>query len=150
MADVDAMTSVEARLMAAALADLRSDMSEMRQSLNGVQKALEALVRMDEQQINQRASLARAFDEIRLERERREGEFRDERLHRETLQTRLHLLEVDAPSYKELRHWVIGGVLTGIFALLGALGTIVFKVVIADPVETHFRAPTKASVMEKQ
>lgn len=134
MSDVDAMTSVEARLMAAALADLRSDMSELRQSLNGVQKALESLVRMDEQQNNQRQAISRAFDEIGKERDRRE-----------TMESRVHLLEVDAPSYRELRRWVIGGVLTG----LTLMGAAVFKLLISDPLDRGYTRP-QAQVIQQQ
>lgn len=121
--------------MAVALADLRSDMSEMRQSLNGVQKALESLVRMDEQQNNQRQAISRAFDEIAKERDRRE-----------TMESRVHLLEVDAPSYRELRRWVIGGVLTG----LTLMGAAVFKLLISDPLDRGYTRPPQAQVIQQQ
>lgn len=128
MADGNGMDSVEAHLMASAMAGLKSDFSEVKLTLVGMQKAMEALVRMDEQQNNQRAAISRAFDELNKERDRREQ-----------IEKRIHLLEVDAPSYKELRQWVIGGVLTGIIALLGSMFAIVFKIMISDPVERNFQ-----------
>ena len=143
-----AMSSIEGQLMAQAMAGLKADVGEVKAALGGMQKAVEALVRMDEQQINQRQGLSRAFDEIKLERERRENDLRDERQKREEIEKRLHLLEVDAPSYKELRRWVIGGVLTGVAALLAAMFAIVFKIIISDPVETHFK-PRPAQVQQQ-
>lgn len=126
MADTEAMTTVEARLMAATLSALQGDMSEMRTSMAGMRSALEALVRMDEQQSNMRAAIGRAFDEVKAEREKREA-----------LEGRVRIMEVDAPSYKELRRWVIGGVLTGILMMAGAL----FKVVVSDPLDRGYVRP---------
>jgi hypothetical protein len=128
-----AITTIEARLLAASMGALQSDVAEMRASMKSMERAMESLVRIDEQQSNQRAAIGRAFDEIK-----------DERKARETMAERVHLLEVDAPSYKELRRWVVGGVLTGIMALLAALFTIVFKVIISDPIERNFRPPPSA------
>lgn len=126
--DGSAMNTMEARLLASAITDLKAELRDIRDGMNGMRQALDALVRIDTEQVNFRQSIGRAFDEIKGERDKREK-----------IEERIHLLEVDAPSYRELRRWVIGGVLTGIVALLGALFTIVFKVVISDPVERGFQ-----------
>jgi hypothetical protein len=129
----DAMTSTEARLLAAGIMELKSDVGDMRLSLQGMQRAMEALVRIDEQQINMRSSIGRAFDEVREERQKREA-----------LDSRLHLLEVDAPSYKELRRWVVGGVLTGVAMLAAAL----LKVVVLDPVSAAYLVQRPAAIIQ--
>jgi len=134
----DAMTSIEARLMAAALGELKSDVVDLRTSIRGMQTAVEALIRMDEQQANQRAAIGRAFDDLKVERQRREA-----------LDERVRLLEVDAPSQRELRRWVIGGILTGSAALLAALCMIVFKVVISDPVDRNFRSTAPSPAIQQ-
>ena len=123
MSDNIAMSSTEARLLHASMTDVKNDLGEMRASLSAMQRAMEALVRIDEQQINMRSSIGRAFDEVREERQKREA-----------VEVRLHLLEVDAPSYKELRRWVVGGVLTGLAMLAAAL----LKVVVLDPVTAAY------------
>lgn len=126
--DGSAMNTMEARLLASAITDIKAELRDIRDGMNGMRQALDALVRIDTEQVNFRQSIGRAFDEIKGESDKREK-----------IEERIHLLEVDAPSYRELRRWVIGGVLTGIVALLGALFTIVFKVVISDPVERGFQ-----------
>lgn len=116
--------------MSGALGEVRVDLTEMRNSMLAMQRAMESLVRIDEQQINQRQAIARAFDDIK-----------DERRAREELAARVHALEIDAPSYRELRRWVIGGVITGVGCLLASMFALVFKIGIADPVDRHFRGP---------
>ncbi len=123
MEHVDAMTSTEARLLAGTLSELKSDMGEMRASLSGMQRAMEALVRIDEQQITIRGAIGRAFDEIKEERNKRDG-----------LDARVQKLEVDAPSYKELRRWVIGGVLAG----MGMLAAALLKIIVIDPMSAAY------------
>lgn len=120
------MTSVEARILAATLVEVKSDIGEIRSSVAQMQRALDALVRIDEAQGNLRSAVSRAFDEIK-----------DERTRREDLDKRMRILETDAPSYKELRRWVIGGVLTGI-AMMGAA---LFKVWVADPLDRGYARP---------
>ncbi len=126
--DGSAMNTLEARLLASAINDLKAELRDIRDGMNGMRQALEALVRIDAEQINFRQSIGRAFDEIKQEREKREK-----------IDERIHLLEVDAPSYRELRRWVIGGVLTGVAALLASMFAIVFKIIISDPVERGFQ-----------
>jgi len=125
----EAMSSVEARLLTSAIAEVKADIGEMRTSLHGMQRAMEALVRIDEQQINIRSSIGRSFDEIKDERIKREAEIADERKSRMALDERVQRLEIDAPSFKELRRWVIGGVLAG----MGMLAAALLKVIVFDP-----------------
>ncbi len=117
------MTSTEARLLAGTLSELKTDVGEMRSSLLGMQRAMEALVRIDEQQITIRGAIGRAFDEIKEERSKRED-----------LDARVQKLEVDAPSYKELRRWVIGGVLAG----MGMLAAALLKIIVIDPMSAAY------------
>lgn len=119
------MSSIEGRLLAGSMSELKSDVGEMRASLSAMQRAMEALVRIDEQQITIRSSLGRAFDEVKEERNRRE-----------LLDARVQKLEVDSPSYKELRRWVIGGVLAG----MAMMGAALFKSVVIDPMTSAYVA----------
>ncbi len=117
------LTTSDIRVLQATIDGVKSDVGEMRMELASVRRAMEALVRMEEQQSSIKTALGRAFDEIK-----------EERVKREATEARLRLLEVDAPSYRELRRWVIGGVLTGIAMMAAAL----FKIIIGDPLERAY------------
>lgn len=117
------MSSTEARLLAQSMTDVKNDLGEMRSTLSAMQRAMEALVRIDEQQNSLRQAIGRAFEEIREERIKREG-----------VDKRVAQLEIDAPGYKELRRWVIGGVLTGI----GLLGAALITMIVITPMQAAY------------
>ena len=103
MADVgDGITSAEGRLLAVQMGALRDDVRDVKDTMRDMAKSLEQLVRIEEQQKDMRASINRAFDEVKTNR-----------IKIDDTTARVAAIEQQLPGLKELRRWVIGGILSG-------------------------------------
>ena len=112
----DGITSAEGRLLAVQMGAMRDDVREVKDTMRDMARSLEQLVRIEEQQKDMRAAMVRAFDEIRTERERREP-----------IESRIGSIERDLPGLRELRRWVIAGVLSGLAMLASSLMLYFFQ-----------------------
>lgn len=97
----DGINSAEGRLLAVQLSALREDFKEVKETMRGVARSLEQLVRIEEQQKDMRAAIGRAFDDIKGNRQKHDE-----------LESRVGLVEQAMPGMKEMRNWLIGGILT--------------------------------------
>lgn len=104
------ITSAEAKLLEMQLGFIRENTAETRASLNSIADKLQVLPAMQQAQVN-----------IQMELQRGTQLMAD---HEKRLQT----VERDMPGLKELRRWVIAGVVAGV----GMVGTALFKLVIID------------------
>jgi hypothetical protein len=121
------ISSPEGQLLSMQLAYLRSDVSEVKSSVSNMASTLAGLVRIEEQQSSFREGLSRAFTENAKTNK-----------HAEELDKRIDKIEGELPSYRGLRRWVIGGILTGIAMLSIAL----FNQLVIDPMRRGWSIPT--------
>ena len=105
------LTSIEGTVLAVKLDHLKEQMVEMTKGMTEMQKTLQMLVRVEEQQRDFRGALDRAFSEIKTERDK------------------LTLLLQEMPSYRALRRWVIGGIIAG----MGMMGVALFNLLVIQP-----------------
>lgn len=117
----DGITSAEGRLLAVqmdALRDasakqmdaLRDDVREVKSTMREMARSLEQLVRIEEQQKDMRSALGRAFEEIDKERGKRDA-----------VEKRVAAIEHVMPGLRELRGWVIAGVISGVGMIAGSI-----------------------------
>ena len=104
------ITSLEARLLENNLANIRSEMARHGDALIGINESLRTLSRVEESQI--------AVKE-RLQEGSRKLTDHEERISR---------IEQEMPGLKELRRWVIGGILAGVGMMCVALINLVLRV----------------------
>lgn len=104
------MTSAEARIIEASLEHLRGDI----QRLNDTMQAI--------------ATETRQLAEIRTMQSHIQTQLADGSVALGKHEERLQSIERDLPGLKELRRWVITGVLAGV----GMMGTALMKLVIID------------------
>lgn len=107
----DGITSAEGRLLAVQMGALRDDVREVKDTMREMARSLEQLVRIEENQKEMRSSIVRAFDEIKINRSRID-----------LTDGRVSLIENQLPGLRELRRWVIAGV-------LGALGMVASSII---------------------
>ena len=98
----DGITSAEGRLLAVQMGALRDDVRDVKDTMRGMAKSLEQLVRIEEQQKDMRSAINRAFDDIKANR-----------IKIDDTGARVSMIEQQLPGLKELRRWVIGGILSG-------------------------------------
>ena len=108
----DGITSAEGRLLAVQMSALRDDLREVKETMRSMASSLEKMVRIEEQQKDMRSSINRAFDEIKIDRSRANE-----------IEARVAAIERTMPGLRELRGWVIGGVLSGLAMMATALVT---------------------------
>lgn len=148
-----AITSAEGRVIAVQIGGLQREMTEVKSAMVGIRVALDALVRMEERQADFRTALGRAFDEIKAERELRIslekgvrdrwGDFEKSRDdYRDGLNRRIAEVEQQMPGFRELRKWVITGVLAGVGLILAGVVTMV----VVDPMRRGYE---KQSMQQK-
>ena len=106
----DGITSAEGRLLAVQMGALRDDVRDVKDTMREMAKSLEQLVRIEEQQKDMRAAISRAFDEIKIERRKREE-----------VESRVTTIEQAMPGMRELRNWVVGGVIGSLTMLTSAI-----------------------------
>jgi hypothetical protein len=114
------LSSVEARLIAAQLGHLTDETRRNADGIAAIGESLHVLTRLEENQSHIAEKL-------------KEGSMRMSDHER-----RLQIVEQDLPGLRELRKWVIAGVLAG----LGMVGASLFKLVVLDvprlPVSTQY------------
>jgi len=86
------LTSAEAARLDANIVSLAGDMREMREEMRLLREALLTLVRVEQKQVEQHASLERAFKSLAAHEER------------------LQKIERGMPGLMELRAWAIGAI----------------------------------------
>lgn len=106
----DGITSAEGRLLAVQMGALREDVKEVKETMRGMARSLEQLVRIEEQQKDMRAAINRSFDEIKGERHKREE-----------LESRVSTVEQAMPGMKEMRNWLVYGIVSTIGLITGAI-----------------------------
>ena len=99
----DGITSAEGRLLSVQMGAMRDDIREVKDTMREMAKSLEQLVRIEEQQKDMRLSISRAFDELKTYREQLDR-----------VEKRVSSVEQMMPGLRELRGWVIAGVLSGV------------------------------------
>jgi hypothetical protein len=104
------MNSTEARILELSLDHIRSDLARLQEGVAAVAASLQVLPAIQQAQITTQAEMRRGAQV--MER------------HEERLQS----IERDLPGLRELRKWVITGVLGGI----GMMGLALGKLVIVD------------------
>ena len=106
------ITSAEAQILAADIKHIRQDMARQTNSIESISRSLQVLTRLEEghSQIMEKITVVGA----------------ETRAH----ETRLQAIERDMPGLREVRRWVIGGVLAGI----GMMGMSLVKLTLIDPV----------------
>lgn len=122
----DGMTTIEARVLAVKIDALKQDVGEMRSSVGAMARSMEALVRLEEQQRDMRGAVQRAFDELKAESGKREELARE-----------ITNIKSELPGYRELRRWVIGGVLAGV----GMMAAALISLLIVDPMKRGYQLP---------
>lgn len=144
-----AITSAEGRVIAVQIGGLQREMTEVKSAMVGIRVALDALVRMEERQADFRTALGRAFDEIKAERELRsmlekgmrdwrEGFEKSRDDYRMELNRRISEIEHQLPGLRELRKWVLAGVMAGIGLILAGVVTMV----VVDPMRRGYEKTT--------
>lgn len=138
----ETVSSAEAKLLATILQGVRDDMTELKESVKGVNENLRILTKLEVEHSSTREALARSFEAVaKLEARFLDASTQslmqrdnlDQRLHAvernipEHLTDRLHALERDSGPLKEVRRWVISGVLGGIGLILLALVSMVVR-----------------------
>lgn len=122
--DDDLLQSTEARLLGREMRNMREHMEQFAVSQREISASLAVLSRLE---VNHASFLERQIELAKTTRNQEE---------------RLRSVELDMPGLKELRKWVIGGVIAGV----GMLGASLIKLVIVDPSQPpriHFVAPEK-------
>ncbi len=102
------MTSIEARLIESSLSQMRAEMTRQGDTLVGINESLRTLTRVEEAQIHIKERLSEGSKKLTDH------------------EARLLVIEQQMPGLKELRRWVIGGILSGI----GMIGIALVKLVI--------------------
>ena len=130
------MSGTEARILDVKLSQVRDDVKGFKDDLRDIKRVLENLVRIEEQQRDFRETFTRAFTEIGLNRDRLTK-----------VEKLAEKIESELPAYRELRRWVIGGVLAG----LGMMGGALIDIVFIHPAKTRFEdAPTMMMPQQPQ
>lgn len=96
---------------------------EVGSKLDSIGTALQGLVRIEERQVHTNSQLSELSTDMREQELRLRAA---EHAIPENLSKRLAAIEVALPGLKELRRWVIGGVLSGI----GMIGAAVLHLVL--------------------
>lgn len=104
------ITSAEAKLLEVRLGFIQDNTADLRATLHSIVDKLQVLPAMQQAQQN-----------IQVELQKGTALMADH-------EKRIQQVERDMPGLKELRRWVIGGVLAG----LGMVGTALFKLVVID------------------
>ena len=103
---------------------LQETRREMGGKLDNIGNALQGLVRIEERQVNTNSQLSELSSDMRDQENRlRKIEYAIP----ENLSRRLASIEVTLPGLKELRRWVITGVLAGLGMIGGAALHLVLK-----------------------
>lgn len=105
------MNSAEAQVLSERTGHMQADIGRLVETMTDVQRKLEVL-----------PAMAASVEHLRADLIRSTTAARD---HERRIQT----LETEMPGLKELRRWVIGGVL----AAVGTMATAIGKLVIVDP-----------------
>jgi len=105
------MTSAEARILDLGLEHLRQDVGRLATTMQDVSTSLKAL-----------PSIQLGQQQIQTEMLRGHGIMQDHEM-------RIQVVERDMPGLKELRRWVVAGVLAGV----GMMGAALIKLVVIDP-----------------
>lgn len=117
----DYLTSAEARIISTQLGHLVNETKRNADAVAAIGESLHVLTRLEESQGNVVEKL-------------KEGSMRMSDHER-----RLQIVEQELPGLRELRKWVIAGVLAGV----GMVGAALFKLVLVDvPRLTTYTAPT--------
>lgn len=122
--DDELLKSTEARLLGREMRHMREHMEQFAQSQREISASLVVLARLE---TNHAAILSRQ-SELTKSAEGHEDRLRE--------------VELNMPGLKELRKWVIGGVIAGV----GMLGASLIKLVLVDPVQsprTYYVSPDK-------
>lgn len=106
-----AMTSTEARVVEVELRHLRDDVNRLADAVSAIGQSMQVLARVEMTNSSILDKLSQG-DKTMVDHEKR-----------------LQEIERTMPGLKELRRWVIAGVLAGV----GMLGTAVVKMALIDP-----------------
>lgn len=122
------MDSAEARIIHTRLDGMVDSMYRLANSVERMQEALHAVIELRTQQATVLAQLSDGAKQMQEH------------------DTRLKDIERDLPGLREIRRWVIGGVLAGV----AMMGTALMKLVIIDqPLKYHQQAPTTQPITGK-
>ena len=104
----DTMTSIEARLIESSLSQMRAELTRQGDTLVGINESLRTLTRVEEAQVHIKDRLSEGSKKLTDHEQR------------------LVAIEQQMPGLKEMRRWVIGGILAGV----GMIGTALVKLVL--------------------
>ena len=102
-------------VLLARLEQMHGELADMKSALRELAAAVGRLAVIEEKQSNTAATLERAFTALQKVEDRNEK-----------MDIRMKDLELAMPGLKELRGWVIGGIVSGV----GMIGFAVFKLVL--------------------
>lgn len=135
--DPQQMTSAEARLLDYKIGVLTEKFDGLQDTTKEIARSLSELVALQQQQRDFSTSLGRAFDEVkRIEAEvtlidkGTAAEFR-------RVDSELAKITGELPAYRELRRWVIGGVLAG----AGMLAASILSMMFIKPMQDAYSRP---------
>lgn len=106
------MSSAEARILSVKLDSLRQDVGEMKAAMADAVESLSRISLVEQRISDQISTVGVVFSKL------------------DNHSLRISAIEQDMPGLKELRRWVVGGILTGLGMMLLAL----IKLVIVDQV----------------
>lgn len=150
-----AITSAEGRVIAVHIGGLQREMTEVKGAMLGIQVSLNAFVRLEERQADFRNALGRAFDEVKIERDARSiSDKRIAELERSVsifidhgrkitdLQESLIGIERELPGLREMRKFVVAGIMAGVGIILAGI----IAMVIINPMQRAYGPPIIKSV----
>jgi hypothetical protein len=123
----DVVTSAEAKVLAAILQGVSDDVAEIKDSMKTFGANLGDLTRLEVEHRSTREALQRSFEAVG----KLENQFLDAHkqsvTQRDSLDKRMYAVEKELDPLKEMRKWVVGGVVGCCSITLLALGTLVIK-----------------------